>query len=80
MPFNAPETRLTPAMRDVLRRMAKAERPPFHTLTPAQARAYYRHGIRMSSRASLRHECRARGHHGGRSRIGTHHQPFTMSK
>lgn len=44
MPFNAPETRLTPAMRDVLRRMAKAERPPFHTLTPAQARAAYEAG------------------------------------
>ncbi len=44
MPFNAPETRLTPAMRDVLRRMAKAERPPFYTLTPAQARAAYEAG------------------------------------
>lgn len=31
-------------MRDVLRRMAKAERPPMHTLTPAQARAAYEAG------------------------------------
>ena len=31
-------------MRDVLRRMAKAERPPLHTLTAAQARAVYEAG------------------------------------
>ena len=31
-------------MRDVLRRMAKAERPPLHTLTAAQARAAYEAG------------------------------------
>ena len=31
-------------MRDVLRRMAKAERPPMHTLTPTQARAAYEAG------------------------------------
>ncbi len=35
---------LTPAMRDVLTRMAKANRPPFHTLTPDQARAAYEAG------------------------------------
>ncbi|MEO7160971.1 MAG: alpha/beta hydrolase [Polaromonas sp.] len=31
-------------MRDVLRRMARAERPTFHTLTPLQARAAYEAG------------------------------------
>ncbi len=35
---------LTPAMRDVLMRMAKAKRPPFDTLTPDQARAAYEAG------------------------------------
>lgn len=35
---------LTPAMRDVLSRMARAGRPPLHTLTPAQARAAYEAG------------------------------------
>lgn len=35
---------LTPAMRDVLARMAKANRPPFHTLTPDEARAAYEAG------------------------------------
>ncbi len=44
MPFRAPEALLTPAMRDVLRRMVKADRPPFHTLTPAKARAAYEAG------------------------------------
>lgn len=39
-----PHTLLTPAMRDVLRRMAKAGRPPMHTLTPQQARAAYAAG------------------------------------
>jgi acetyl esterase len=39
-----PHTLLTPAMRDVLRRMARADRPPFHTLTPQQARAAYAAG------------------------------------
>lgn len=44
MHFRAPETLLTPAMRDVLSRMARAGRPPFHALTPAQARAAYEAG------------------------------------
>lgn len=35
---------LTPAMRDVLSRMARANRPPFHTLTPSLARAAYEAG------------------------------------
>lgn len=35
---------LTPAMRDVLRRMARANRPHLHTLTPQQARAAYEAG------------------------------------
>lgn len=41
MSFHAPESLLTPVMRDVLRRMARANRPAFHTLTPQQARAAY---------------------------------------
>jgi acetyl esterase len=44
MHFRTPESLLTPAMRDVLRRMARAERPPFHTLTPLQARSAYEAG------------------------------------
>ncbi|MGA8785049.1 MAG: alpha/beta hydrolase [Polaromonas sp.] len=44
MHFRAPETLLTPAMRDVLSRMARAGRLPFHALTPAQARAAYEAG------------------------------------
>lgn len=43
MPPN-PQTLLTPAMRDVLSRIARADRPPFHTLTPDQARAAYEAG------------------------------------
>jgi len=39
-----PQALLTPAMRDVLSRMARAQRPPFHTLTPGQARADYEAG------------------------------------
>jgi acetyl esterase len=35
---------LTPAMRDVLRRMARANRPHLHSLTPQQARAAYEAG------------------------------------
>ena len=35
---------LTPAMRDVLRRMARANRPHLHTLTPQLARAAYEAG------------------------------------
>lgn len=44
MHFRPPESLLTPAMRDVLRRMARANRPPLHTLTPVQARAAYEAG------------------------------------
>ena len=44
MHFRTPESLLTPAMRDVLTRMARANRPPFHTLTPGQARAAYEAG------------------------------------
>ncbi|SFC23917.1 acetyl esterase [Polaromonas sp. OV174] len=44
MSFNAAQALLTPATRDVLRRMAKADRPPFHTQTVAQARAAYEAG------------------------------------
>jgi acetyl esterase len=43
MPPN-PQTLLTPAMRDVLSRIARANRPPFHALTPDQARAAYEAG------------------------------------
>ena len=43
MPPN-PQTLLTPAMRDVLSRIARANRPAFHTLTPDQARAAYAAG------------------------------------
>ena len=32
---------LTPAMQDVIRRIARAGRPPLHTLTPTQAKAAY---------------------------------------
>lgn len=39
-----PQALLTPVMQDVLSRMARAQRPPFHTLTPGQARADYEAG------------------------------------
>ena len=39
-----PHTLLTHAMRDVISRMERARRPPFHTLTPDQARAAYEAG------------------------------------
>jgi acetyl esterase len=39
-----PQYPLTPAMRDVLRRMARANRPHMHQLTPQQARAAYEGG------------------------------------
>src|SRR5665647_774473 len=39
-----PQALLIPAMPDVLSRMARAQRPPFHTLTPGQARADYEAG------------------------------------
>ena len=38
------EALLTPVMRDVLSRMARANRPPFHTITPAEAKAAYEAG------------------------------------
>ena len=44
MRFKTPESLLTPTMRDVLSRMARADRAPFHTLTVAQARAAYAAG------------------------------------
>lgn len=44
MPVPDPHTLLTPAMRDILRRMARAGRPPMQSLTPAQARAAYEAG------------------------------------
>ncbi|MGH8849159.1 MAG: alpha/beta hydrolase, partial [Polaromonas sp.] len=44
MRASSPQALLTPAMRDVLSRMARADRPPFHTLTPDQARAVYEAG------------------------------------
>ena len=44
MASRSAEALLTPAMRDVLSRMARANRPPFHTLTPAGAKAAYEAG------------------------------------
>ena len=42
-----PRQLLTPAMRAVLDRMARAGRPPLHALTPAQARAFYEAGANV---------------------------------
>jgi len=42
-----PHHLLTPAMRGVLARMARARRPPLHTLTVAQARAFYEAGAEV---------------------------------
>ena len=39
-----PRARLTPLMRGVIDRMTRAGRPPMHTLTPQQARAFYELG------------------------------------
>jgi acetyl esterase len=39
-----PEQLLTPAMRSIVSAMARAKRPPFHSLTPLQARAAYAAG------------------------------------
>lgn len=39
--FANPRALLTPAMRSVIDRMARAGRPPMHALTPQQARAFY---------------------------------------
>lgn len=44
MAVRSAEALLTPAMRDVLSRMARANRPPFHTITPAEAKAAYEAG------------------------------------
>ena len=44
MQFRSSEALLTPAMRDVLSRMARAQQSPFYTLTPEQARAAYEAG------------------------------------
>ena len=44
MRIRSPQTLLNPVMRDVLNRMARAARPPFHTLTAAEARAAYEAG------------------------------------
>ncbi|MCX7258326.1 MAG: alpha/beta hydrolase [Polaromonas sp.] len=44
MHFRVPQTLLTPVMRDVISRMARANRAPFHTLTVAEARAAYESG------------------------------------
>ncbi len=40
-------SRLTPQMRSVIDRMARAANPPFHTLTPDQARAAYEKGANV---------------------------------
>jgi acetyl esterase len=47
MPIEDPHRLLTPAMRGVLARMARARRPPLHTLTVAQARAFYEAGAEV---------------------------------
>ena len=39
-----PRALLTPAMRGVIDRMARAGRPPMHAMTPLQARAFYEAG------------------------------------
>jgi acetyl esterase len=44
MHFRTPQSLLTPVMRDVISRMARAARAPFHTLSVAQARAAYESG------------------------------------
>lgn len=44
MAARPPQALLTPAMRDVLTRMARANRPPFHTITPTEAKAAYEAG------------------------------------
>lgn len=47
MSHSHPRALLTPAMRGVLERMARAGRPPLHALTPAQARAFYEAGANV---------------------------------
>lgn len=44
MSHRDPQALLTPAMRGVLQRMARAGRPPLHALSPEQARALYEAG------------------------------------
>lgn len=39
-----PQSRLTPLMRGIIERMARAGRPPLHALSPQQARAFYEQG------------------------------------
>ena len=43
-----PRALLTPVMRQVLERMARAGRAPLHALTPDQARAAYEAGAAAS--------------------------------
>ena len=47
MTHTHPRQLLTPAMRGVLDRMARAGRPPLHALTPEQARAFYEAGANV---------------------------------
>ncbi|MCX7663692.1 MAG: alpha/beta hydrolase [Tepidimonas fonticaldi] len=47
MTHTHPRHLLTPAMRGVLDRMARAGRPPLHALTPEQARAFYEAGANV---------------------------------
>lgn len=47
MTHTHPRQLLTPAMRGVLDRMARAGRPPMHALTPEQARAFYEAGANV---------------------------------
>ena len=42
-----PHTLLTPSMRHVLERIARAQRPPLHTLSPQEARAAYAAGANV---------------------------------
>ncbi len=46
-PLKDPQSLLTPAMRDVLARMARAGHPAMHTLSPQQARAAYEAGANV---------------------------------
>jgi acetyl esterase len=45
--MRAPTRLLTPAMSGVLDRIARANRPPFHTLSPREARALYEAGAEV---------------------------------
>ena len=46
-PWQEHASRLTPQMRSVIERMAKAGHPPFHALTPDEARAAYEKGANV---------------------------------